>query len=37
MSNSIEDICKLNSDMETITLYQNGSAKTVVVATGEIK
>ena len=37
MSNSIEDICKLNSDMETITLYQNGSAKTVAVATGEVK
>jgi hypothetical protein len=37
MSNSIEDVCKLNSDMETITLYQNGSAKTVAVATGEIK
>jgi hypothetical protein len=37
ISDSIEDICKLNSDLETITLYQNGSAKTVVVATGEIQ
>lgn len=34
---NLEDICKLNSDMETFTLYQDGAEKTVVVATGEIK
>jgi phage host-nuclease inhibitor protein Gam len=37
MSNSIEDICKLNSDLESINLWQNGQNKTVNTATGEIK
>ena len=34
MSDSLEEICKLNSDMESIILFQNGSAKTISTATG---
>lgn len=36
MSDSIEDICSLNSDMETVSLYQKGKIKTINTATGTI-
>ena len=35
MSDSIEDICKLNSDMDTVMLVQNGKVTHINTATGQ--
>ena len=36
ISDSLEDICKLNADMPELMLYQNGALKTVNTATGAV-